>query len=221
MGNSSDALGVYNSRTRFISKVSIAIAQSDEKYKRRHLSEAQLKAIAMQATGGNFHLPAGCSTCTKRVEWLAAQVRQPHDSVASTIQLFQVDGYPLFPTFEVNQANLAVAAGYAAATRHPIRNMVLYSMNAGAWLFPLLRVGKAKTVPANYVEMVAFIRCPEVQAEMVARTLDDVADTGKWNLFDLARYYAKLIDNPAPEAFAVGVYDKYIKLIKDGHTEDL
>jgi hypothetical protein len=212
------ALQRYNERVRFFPAMSATIWKADQSYRRQHVTELELKALAAYATMARFFMSATCGSCTKQLDWLKGQTKSDDWAVRESLQVDCEDKYPRYPTFEVNQSLLKDATALAAGKQRGYQLKILYSINAGAWLVPLARLQDLKGCRSDVDNVRAWLAAPELQAIWVAKVIDGWKAQKQFSFYDLAKTWATYIYRRDTHEFAVGALKQFDKLVADGHT---
>jgi hypothetical protein len=202
-------------------KLAVPLQEADKLYKRKHISEAQLKALAIQCSGGNFFISPMCGSCTKRIDWLVHCCKASSEVVREALWCEPVDGYPRYVMFDVNQQAAQLELGQREPGNRNENLRVLRSINGGAFLFPIGDLERGEGFRSDWDSVRAFLTDPNYQMYRMALELDYRMEVNKGNFSDLVRWYGHFIRVNDVESFRRGAVEKLAGLIQAGHTEEI
>lgn len=221
MSISQDSLKRYNERTRFLSPVSACLLESDKTYRRKLLTEAQLKAICFICSAGNFTLCETCSTTTSKLVAAAARCGAREEDFRALVRIPCPDKYPRFAYFEVNPGAAKDFAMLPGEVSSDYLIRVLRCLNGGIALFPLRYLGAVAGEQDPFTAIRKFLIERETQIRLLAETFDTVLQQHCGDFDKLLLWYADCRRIPNSASFKFNVTNKLAQLLEAGHTKEI
>lgn len=221
MSASRESLKHYDERIRFLPKVAAVIHETNAHYKRKLVSEAMLKAVAIQCTGGNFFMCNTCKDNTRLIDWLVAQSKQEPHVVRAAITAQKGDHGMTYARFEVNQPMMDLEHFLPSSAKHQECCRVLLGLNVGAWHYPISQVVSLEEGSTVFDSAVMFISNPFLQCAAVAALFDKLMLEHKMDFTKACYMYAVLVNKFNAHGFSLGCERQYKLLLKQGHTKEV
>jgi len=208
-------------RKQFHPVLSRAIGEADATYTRRHITEAQLKALSITATGGTQWACGNCGEHRKNLAIIASQLMMSDEQLQRALKRRRSEGgsqeVKVRFMYELKTAVDQMIADGHIEERHRVFGM----SGIGLWSVPLVHMlaGPMGWRDSGWVE--DFLMYPELQACLVAQKLDELMEAANGDFKKVARAWAKYLLLPDAENFAFRSDGVLGRLLADGHCVEL
>lgn len=209
-------------RVRFYPSLSAAIQSADEIYERKKVSEAQLKALSIAASGGTQWACGSCGEHRKAEAIVVAELGMDEATVRERLTVKgQTGGKRLLKVrYLPGRAGLiqdAMASGLLGPG-----DKLWASVAVGLWSVPLLyKLADGRHYYANDEDRKRWIQNEPLQAVGVAQIVDEFMEAGTWNFNDIARKFGAYIEHEKPDVYAFQAVGIFNRLIASGHTAEV